>query len=331
MKKFLALCVVMSTVIAGTALADTPSQLKFMAGPPGGNWFALGGELADLWSKEIMPTTSVTGGAVGNIINANVRKCDLGFSNTSMVAVAQKGSDLGTFKKEVKNAKLLANLYTQYTYFIARKDFAEKNGVKTVDDLINKKLGFRFATLKTGTGSEFVVKNIFEAGFGIDYRKAFKEWGGSVEYASYSGGADLIADNHLDVVAFSVGKVAAIVMQIESTTDVVILGMEQATLDKVGEAIGTVTFNVDPGIYKSVPAGAEPVKVVGDYTCIVVRGDLDDKVVYDLCKSMYTNVEMLAKGVKDIAELDPKTAVPEKGLDCHPGAVMYWKDVVAAK
>ena len=47
MKKFLALCVVMSTVIAGTALADTPSQLKFMAGPPGGNWFALGGELDD--------------------------------------------------------------------------------------------------------------------------------------------------------------------------------------------------------------------------------------------------------------------------------------------
>ena len=248
-----------------------------------------------------------------------------------MVAVAQKGSDLATFKKEVKNAKLLANLYTQYTYFLARKDFAEKNGVKTVDDLINKKLGFRFATLKTGTGSEFVVKNIFEAGFGIDYRKAFKEWGGSVEYASYSGGADLIADNHLDVFAFSVGKVAAIVMQIESTTDIVILGMEQATLDKVGEAIGTVTFNVDPGIYKSVPAGAEPVKVVGDYTCIVVRGDLDDKVVYDLCKSMYTNVEMLAKGVKDIAELDPKSAVPEKGLDCHPGAVMYWKDVLASK
>lgn len=331
MKKLLALCVVVSTVIAGTALADTPTQLKFMSGPPGGNWNALGNSLANLWSKEVMPTTSVTGGAVGNIINANARKGDLGFSNTSMVAVAQKGSDLDTFKKEVKNAKLLANLYTQYTYFIARKDFCEKNGIKTVDDLINKKLGFRFATLKTGTGSEFVVKNIFQAGFGIDYRKAFKEWGGTVEYASYAGGADLIADNHLDVFAFSVGKRAAIVMQIESTTDIVILGMEQATLDKVGEAIGTVTFNVDPGIYKSVPEGAEPVKVVGDYTCIVVRGDLDDKVVYDLCKSMHTNVETLAMGVKDIAELNPATATPEKGLDCHPGAVMYWKDVLAAK
>ena len=70
MKKVLALCALLATVLTGTALADTPTQLKFMAGPPGGNWFALGGELADLWSKEIMPTTSVTGGAVGNIINA---------------------------------------------------------------------------------------------------------------------------------------------------------------------------------------------------------------------------------------------------------------------
>lgn len=137
--------------LGSAAGADTPAQLKFMAGPPGGNWFALGGELADLWSKEVMPTTSVTGGAVANIINAHMRKGDLGFSNTSMIAVAQKGTDLGTFKTKSDNAKLLANLYTQYTYFIARKDFAEKNGIKTVDDLVNKKLAFRFATLKTGT------------------------------------------------------------------------------------------------------------------------------------------------------------------------------------
>lgn len=332
MKKFVALCVVLSTVLAGTAMADTPSQLKFMAGPPGGNWFALGGALADLWSKEVMPTTSVTGGAVANIINAHMRKGDLGFSNTTMVAVAQKGSDLGTFKQLTPNAKMLANLYTQYTYFIARKDFAEANGIKTVDDLVNKKVKFRFATLKTGTGSEFVVKYVFSAGYGVDYRKAIKEWGGTVEYASYSGGADLIADNHLDVFAFSVGKVAAIVMQIESTTDVVFLGMSQEALDKVGEAMGSVTFTVDPGIYKSLPEGSEPVKVVGDYTCIVVRGDLDDQVVYDICKSMYENVDTLAAAVKDIGELDPATAIPSSdAIVSHPGAIKYWAEAAAAK
>ncbi len=326
MKKLLALFVLCSS-LAGTALAVTPSQLKFMAGPPGGNWFALGGSLADLWSKEVLPTTSVTGGGVSNIINAHAKKGDLGFSQTSMITVAQKGSDLDTFKQVCSNAKLMGNLYTQYTYFIARKDFAEKNGIKSVDDLVEKKIAMRFATLKTGTSSEFGIKNIFSAGFGIDYRKAFKDWGGSVEYSSYADGADLIADNHLDVFAFSVGKVASIVMQIESTTDVVLLPLSDEALAKVAAAIGTTTFTVDPGIYKCLPEGSEPVKVVGDYTCIIIRGDLDDDLVYKLCKSMYENVDMLASGVKDIAELDPATATPEGVTVCHPGAVKYWAEV----
>lgn len=327
MKKFIIFLLTITCVFtASVVAADTPSQLRFMAGPPGGNWFALGGALAELWSQKTIPTTSITGGAVANIINADKGKGDLGFSNTSMVAVAQKGG-MAPFKDAVGNASILANLYTQYTYFIARKDFVEKNDIKSLDDLVARKIPTRFATLKTGTGSEFIVNGIFKSGFGVDYRETLKEWGGSVEYASYSGGADLIADNHLDVFAFSVGKVASIVMQIESQTDIVILGMEQKTLDKIGADYGTVTFTVDPGIYKSVTD--TPVKVVGDYTCIVVRSDLDEQVVYDLCKTMYENQDTLAKAVVDMKELNPATAVPTAPIKSHPGAVKYWDEVAA--
>ena len=50
--------------------AGWPDQLRVMAGPPGGNWFALGTALAETWTKEGMPkTTSTSGGGVANIIN----------------------------------------------------------------------------------------------------------------------------------------------------------------------------------------------------------------------------------------------------------------------
>lgn len=328
MKRLFVLCLVLTALLSASVVgADTPAQLRFMAGPPGGNWFALGGALADLWTSKLIPTTSITGGAVANIINADKGKGELGFSNTSMVAVAQKaGGD--PFKEPSNNATIMANLYTQYTYFIARKDFVEKNNIKSVDDIVARKIPTRFATLKTGTGSEFVVNAVFKDGFGIDYRKDFKDWGGSVEYASYSGGADLIADKHLDVFAFSVGKIASIVMQIESQTDIVILPLEQSTLDKVSEAVGTVTFTVDPGIYKSV---TEPVKVVGDYTCIVVRNDLDEKLVYNLCKVMHENQESLAAAVVDMKELDPATAIPASPIKSHAGAIKYWSEVAPKK
>ncbi|MDD2351638.1 MAG: TAXI family TRAP transporter solute-binding subunit [Synergistaceae bacterium] len=297
-----------------------PSQLKFMSGPPGGNWFALGSAFADLWSKNVLQTTSSSGGGVSNIINADVKKGDFGFSVTSLLGAAIKGEQdfLG---RATKNSVIMANLYTQYTYFIMRKDFAEKNKITKLGDIFDKKIPVRMATLKPGTASEFVVKSLFMKAYGVTY-KDIKKMGGSMEFASYDGGADLLADNHLDMFVFSVGRVASIVMNIESNTEIVILPVDDSALKALSDAYGTTTFTVEPGIYKSVK---KPIKTVGDYTCIVVRKDLPDDLVYDLCKSLWTNKPSLAKAVKDIDELNPKTAVAA-GVPTHPGAVKFWKE-----
>ena len=323
------LLAVLALLGAGAALAADkagwPDQLRFMAGPPGGNWFALGTALSEMWTGAGLPqTTSSSGGGVSNIVNANTRKGDLGFSVTSMVGAAtQEGGVDFTKGRKMENAVLMANLYTQYTYFIMRKDFAEKNGIKSVEDIVAKKLPMRFATLKPATSSEFIVKALFDKGYGFDYKKTFESWGGTVEYASYEGGADLLADNHLDCFAFSVGKIASIVMNIESQLDVVLLPVGQEALDKLSAAYGTETFTIDPGIYKAVPQGAEPVKVVGNYTCIVIRKDLPDSLVYELNKAIWEHKDALVAAVKDMSELDPATATSDK-VPTHPGSVSYW-------
>ena len=303
-----------------------PGQLRFMAGPPGGNWFALGTALSEMWTGAGLPqTTSSSGGGVSNILNAHARRGDLGFSVTSLLGAALKGE--ADFKgRVVDNAVIMSNLYTQYTYFIMRKDFAEKNKIKSVEDIINKKLAMRFATLKPGTSSEFVIKALFEKGYGFDYKKTFQDWGGSVEYASYDGGADLLADNHLDCFAFSVGKIASVVMNIESQLDVVLLPVGQEALDKLSNAYGTVTLTIEPGIYKSVPEGSEPVKVVGDYTCIVIRKDLPESLVYELNKAVWEHKAELVAAVKDMDELTPAIALPDK-VPAHEGSVKFWGEV----
>ena len=190
--------------------AGWPQQLKFMAGPPGGNWFALGSAFSDMWSKNVIQTTSSSGGGVSNILNTNVKKGDFGFSVTSLLGAAVKGEQdfLG---RPTANSVIMANLYTQYTYFVMNKDFAEKHKIKKVGDIFDKKIPVRMATLKPGTASEFVVKTLFLKGYGITY-KDIKKMGGSMEFASYEGGADLIADGHIDLFIFSVGKIASTVI-----------------------------------------------------------------------------------------------------------------------
>ena len=299
---------------------DWPDQLRFMAGPPGGNWFALGTALADIWSKEVINTSSSTGGGVSNIINANSRKGDLGFSVSSFLGAAMKGEE--DFKgRVVDNAVIFSNLYTQVTYFIVRKDFASKNNIRTVGDLLKNKV--RFATLKPGTASEFAVKVLFKKGYGTDTNALKSERGWTVEYASYEGGADLMADDHIDCFAFSVGSIASIVMNIESKQDVVVLEVEQNALDAVAEAYGTTTHTIQPGIYKGVTS---PVKTLGDYTSIVIRKDLPESLVFALSKSMWDNRKSLTEAVRDMQELSPEIALPA-GLPSHPGSERFWKTV----
>ena len=331
--RFLLLLLTLNLLISSAYAQDKsqwPSQLRFMSGPQGGNWSALGDSLCSLWSSSNLPAaSSVRGAGVTNILNIHARRGDLGFSVTSLLGAALKGE--ADFKgRAVSNAVIMANLYTQYTYFIMRKDFAEKYSVKSVEDIITKKLPVRFAALRPGTSSEFVVKALFEKGCGVDYRKAIQEFGGSVEYASYDGGAELLAENHADCFAFSVGKVAPIVQSIESRTEVVILPVGQDALEKLSDAYGTVTLTVEPGIYRSLPEGAEPVKTVGDYTCIVVRKDLPESLVYELCKTLWEHKAELSAEVKDMSELEAGSALPEK-VPAHDGSVRLWREILSVR
>ncbi|WP_316859083.1 TAXI family TRAP transporter solute-binding subunit [uncultured Cohaesibacter sp.] len=312
-----------ATLVCATILsvpASAQDQLRFSAGPPGGNWFALGGALAETWSQAGIATSSSTGGGVSNVVNADRGKTDLGFSVTALVGAASKGAE--PFKKPLGNVSVLANVYRQYTYFVMRKDYAEKNGVKSVADIVDKKLPIRLATLKPGTSSEFVIRAAFEKGLGVGW-KDIKDWGGTVSFASYSDGSNQLADNHLDCFAFSVGKAASVVLKIESQLDVVILPVDKKILDAMTEALGTVSFEIDPEIYKSV---TEPVPTIGDYTSIIVRSDLDEDTVFNLTKTLWENKETLQKGVKAVSELNPQEAIPASA-PAHPGAVKFWKSV----
>ncbi len=313
-----------SVGINSPAMAETkaPDHLRFMAGPPGGNWFALGTALSEMWTKNVVQTTNSTGGGVSNIINTNTKKGDLGFTVTAFVGAAIKGE--ADFKgKKIENIAVFSNLYTQVTYFVVREDFAKKHDINSVDDMIAKKIPVRFATLKPGTSSEFMVKVLFKEGFNTNYATLKDDHDWSVQYASYDGGADLLADNHLDVFAFSVGQVASIIMNIESRVPVRILPVGEAALAAVSKAYGTIAHTIKPGVYKSVTT---PLKTIGDFTSIVIRKDLPEDFVYNLTKAMWENKASLAGAVKDMNELSPATAIPT-GTPMHPGALKFWNEL----
>ncbi|MBQ7155485.1 MAG: C4-dicarboxylate ABC transporter substrate-binding protein, partial [Synergistaceae bacterium] len=68
------------------------------------------------------------------------------------------------------------------------------------------------------------------------------------------------------------------------------------------------------------------VKVVGDYTCIVIRKDLPDSLVYELNKAVWEHKAELVAAVKDMGELEPSIAIPAT-VPAHEGSIKFWSEV----
>ncbi len=254
------------------------------------------------------------------LLRINRKKADVGFSVGSLLGAAVKGE--GKFKKPVKNAVLLANLYPQVTYFIARADFAKKHNIKTLGDALKVK-NLRIASLKPGSSSEFVVSSLLKLGYNTDWKK-IKKGGGEVQFASYSDGAGLIADNHIDMFTFSVGQVASIIMNIESQTEVVILPVEKEALEKLSDMYGTGTHVIKPGVYKSVKSD---IPTVGDYTIAVIRKDIPAKVATQMAKTLLSRKGDLTNTIKDFSAFNAKSAI-SKTLPMHPAAKAFFESQV---
>ena len=300
---------------------ERPPHLRLLTGPNGGQWFTAGERLAPLLTRNVAPTSSRIGGGVANIAAVDKRRGDLAFTLTCFLGAARSGEpEYQSMRAD--NAVLMANIYPQVLYFLMRKAVADKYGITDVASLLQQRAPLRFASLKPGTASEFVLSMLFKYGYGTSFAK-LREQGWSLEFNNYAETADNFVEGKLDCFAYTAGTEVPLIQAMEEHTEVVVLPVEQKILDLLAKKFKTSTYAITPGIYKSITA---PIATLGDFTCMIVRKDLPDSVVFDICKTLWTNKDSLVESVKDFQTLSPKYAVPP-GLDIHPGAKKFWDSV----
>ncbi len=298
-----------------------PTHLRMLTGPNGGQWFMMGDPIAEVLSNHVIPTTSRLGGGVANIASVDKKRGDLGFTLASFMGAADSGeAEYQALRAE--NAVLLANIYPQVLYFLVRKDFAREHGITDVQTLLQLNMPLRFASLKPGTASEFILNLLFKYGYNTSFEQ-LRAQGWQVSFNNYAETADNFVAGDLDCFAYTAGTVVPLIKTMEEHTDVIILPVEQRVLDLLAAKFKTNTYTIPAGVYKSV---TEPVKTLGDYTSIVVRRDFPDDLVYAINQALWQNRDRIAGVISDFGGLSPKTALPE-GLDVHPGSVRFWSEL----
>lgn len=320
--KFYYMLVIISIFILSLSLTVLSQKvpIRIGAGATGGGWFPTMTATMVVVNDNVpeVISTVVPGGAIVNVTRINTGQLDIALTYTNTAYCAQQG--LPPFEEKHENYLAIGN-YPKYPYaYYVPAD----SDIFSIKDLSNKRI---LAGTK-GSGTEADVARML-AEYGITYDSIIKN-GGQVQFIGFSEGVMLMKDRHVDM---SIGDKLSPdphIVEIEMTFPCRVLNIENEILDHFIEKYypGYSKYFIPKGTYKGQK---EDATTIAYGHTLIVRKDLPEDLVYKITKAIYENPDELAKGYKDLAEINPEMAVDGVPIAFHPGAEKYFREIGVIK
>jgi TRAP transporter TAXI family solute receptor len=327
MRKTLTMAAIATVMLAGAALAQ-PYNLTVAGYSPGGLVSTAAAGL-DKALNAAFPGSTVTyqtgSGGLANAMLLSQKKVPLGFVSDTELDVVIKGKP--PFKAPIKDLRLLFHPYSassrfQATHVLANKDWADKNGIKSVADIAKKKPAMRIAVNRPGNlDGDVSINSLAADGVTLD---DVKKWGGQVVRAASQEMTSLMLDRRLDVVSFGISVNHPRIREMDNGLDLVLLPLSAEAAQKVANDMGAKTCTIKANDYKFVSSDS-PSICVGLNT--LVRADMDEKLAYNITKGVVENLDKYKAAHRLLARAVNEENFTEKGLvPYHPGAEKYYRE-----
>ncbi|MFP6868521.1 MAG: TAXI family TRAP transporter solute-binding subunit [Nitrospinota bacterium] len=295
------------------ALAAERIFLKIGASSLGGSWFPTMAITASVINAKIpgVISTVTTGGAITNVRNIQSGKIQMGFTYTGVSGEAWNGR--GAFKKPHRNFRAIG-IYMDSVFAIT---VPAKSSIKTFYDIKGK----RTSAGKKGWGSTQAYERMLAA-HGLSFEKIRKS-GGKVHHVGWSDAVLLMKDRQVDVIQLAQSIPNPLIMQLEASFPVRVLGMKKAVADKlVSNFPGYVAVKIPKGMYKGQ---IEDAWTVSDNNMLVASSKLPDDLVYKITKAIYETPKPFQK-LAWLRKMSWKTATSGVPIPFHRGAARYYKE-----
>ncbi|MFC1915530.1 TAXI family TRAP transporter solute-binding subunit [Chloroflexota bacterium] len=310
----LALVVLLMPACTPAAPAPEHVTLKLMTGTPGGSWYPLSIALAAVWETNSpgLSFTQIPGGGGPNLQGVALGKADMGITTTIAVGDAQLGQppfDDQEYTEFKGMARFLADVWNIIV-------FADSD-IYTLEDLKGK----RFCALKKGwTGNVMASRQLEAVGLSFDDMA-------KVEFVSGPEALKLMKDGHLDATIIGFDMVG--------DPQLVELGVfKPMRILPIPDDIAAKLQAQNPGIFKCViPKGSykgvdEDVPGVLGGTGLVVNPTISEDLVYKMTRAMAENwVSHIHPVLPDLKKVQPQDLPSPMGVDLHPGALKYYREV----
>jgi len=300
--------------IAGALGQDKTTRLSIGTGGTGGVYYPLGGGLAAIISKYVPgveATAEVTAGSIANLQLIGGGKSELAFTMADAAWDAANG--LEKFKDAKVALRTLVVFYPNRMHVVT----VEGTGINTMKDL----KGHRVSTGAPASGTEVMAMRLIEA-YGLDPNKDMTR-----ERLSVAESVNALKDGKIDAL-FWVGGVPT-----PSITDLAATPGKKIKLIDHGDGAENMRKKYGPIYVKNrilanaYPGEARETTNVDVWNLIVVPEKADEKLVYQITKTLFEKKDELVKVHKDAAFLDLANQVTGASpIPFHPGALRYLKE-----
>jgi TRAP transporter TAXI family solute receptor len=300
--------------MASAGAQEKKVRISIGTGGTSGVYYPLGGGLAAVLSKYVAgvdATAEVTGGSVANLQLIGGGKSEIGFTMADSAWDAYNG--LEKFKDKKVGVRTLVVFYPNRMQVAT----VEGRGIEKMADLKGK----RISTGSPGSGTEVMSMRLLEA-FGIDPNKDVTR-----ERLSLGESVNALKDGKIDALTW-VGGVPT-----PGLTDLAATPGKTIKLIDHGDGAEGMRKKYGPIYVKNkilanaYPGEARDTSNVDVWNLLVVPEGADEKLVYQITKTMFEKKDELVKVHKDAAFLSLDNQMSGASpIPFHPGALRYFKE-----
>jgi len=277
----------------------------------GGIWYPLGGAIAEVLTNSgigVKATSRATGASQENCRLVASGRIQVGMSMG--IALHQATTGTGQFEKDGKlELRTLMNMYPSPHHIVTTVE----SGIKTLDDLRGKKV-----SLGGPSSGDEIMSILILTAAGIDPDKDIKR-----ENLTYTESTMALVDGNIDAAFWNIPAPGAAYLEAAAVRDLRLISIPDAVVKKTVEQHPfMLPYTIKAGTYDKQDYD---VHTVADGNYLIVSPNLDEKLAYDIVKTIIENKDKLTMVAKEAENF-----VPEKAsigiIPFHPGAAKYFSE-----
>jgi TRAP transporter TAXI family solute receptor len=311
------LAIVMTFGVSWSATAEGRTFVAVATGTAGGGYFPMGAALAEVWSTRvagIQAMAQTTSGSVANVQLLGRGDVTVAFVQNDTAFYAFHG--IGMFIDRITNRprpvstlRGMAMLHPETIQLVTLKS----KGISSVRDLRERRVGVG----APGSASEVNARQILRA-FGLSY-DAIRE-----DFLTPAEAADQLKDGVIDAAFIIAGIPTAALADIASTRDLLLIPIPWAVVDQLrAQYPYYASVTVPANTYRGQRRAVETAAVTA---MLVTRQELEARLIYELTKALWENVDRLAAAHASGKDITLSAARRGMSIPLHAGALRYYRE-----